>query len=324
MRKEVMAKRRFRKHENSDGQLRSRASGSAANGNPRKPVLIAGARDMKVVLLGGEVRVSVLSTSGTCSDFNFLFVRAHASVLLVMTNQPGKVNEVPTHKEVLAKLRFNKHKNFGDQLPSQTSRCVGGTVDSNSQGLISAAVNAQGMPSTGGDVKPNLRKSLNSGSAVRQVDNAHLGRPLSPVDVHGRSGPSRIVPRTNEPRNPPHTDKAVHLDSQPSVSLAVELERMQVLGSELLRNDAQTSVDTVSPSANSPKKRPRKQKGAPADDVALARLRPRHSHNLGDIGGRDVIMSSHEEAYVGSSSSQIITGKVKARHQKLENRIQGK
>jgi len=38
-------------------------------------------------------------------------------------------------------------------------------------------------------VQPNLRKSQNSGSAVEQ---APLGRPLSPVNVHGRSGPSQI------------------------------------------------------------------------------------------------------------------------------------
>ena len=35
--------------------------------------------------------------------FDFLFVSVHASVLVV-TNQPGKVNEGPMHKEVLAKL----------------------------------------------------------------------------------------------------------------------------------------------------------------------------------------------------------------------------
>ena len=52
------------------------------------------------------------------------------------------------------------------------------------------------------------------------------------------------------------------------------------------------------------KKRPRKPKGAPADDVALAKLRPRHSHNSGDVGGRDVIMST-EDAHVGSSVSHI-------------------
>jgi len=52
------------------------------------------------------------------------------------------------------------------------------------------------------------------------------------------------------------------------------------------------------------KKRPRKPKGAHADDVALAKLRPRHSYNSGDIGGRDVIMST-ENTHVGSSGSQI-------------------
>ena len=52
------------------------------------------------------------------------------------------------------------------------------------------------------------------------------------------------------------------------------------------------------------KKRPRKQKGAPADDVALAKLRPRHSHSSGNVGGRDVIMST-EDTHVGSSDSQI-------------------
>jgi hypothetical protein len=64
------------------------------------------------------------------STFNFLFVRAHASAV---TNQTVKMNE---EKEVLAKLRFNKHKNSGDQLPSQNSCAVGGTVDSNSRGLM--------------------------------------------------------------------------------------------------------------------------------------------------------------------------------------------
>ena len=48
--------------------------------------------------------------------------------------------------EVLAKLRFNKHKNFGNQPPSQNFRPVGGTVDSNSWGLMSAGVNARGDP----------------------------------------------------------------------------------------------------------------------------------------------------------------------------------
>ena len=52
------------------------------------------------------------------------------------------------------------------------------------------------------------------------------------------------------------------------------------------------------------KKRPRKQKGAPADDVALAKLRPRHSHSSDNVGGRDVIMFS-EDIRVGSSVSQI-------------------
>ena len=52
------------------------------------------------------------------------------------------------------------------------------------------------------------------------------------------------------------------------------------------------------------KKRPRKQKGAPADDVALAKLRPRHSHSSDNVGGRDVIMST-EDTHVGSSVSQI-------------------
>ena len=53
------------------------------------------------------------------------------------------------------------------------------------------------------------------------------------------------------------------------------------------------------------KKRPRKQKGAPADDVALAKLRPRHSHNSGAFGGRDVIMSIAEDSHVGPNGSQI-------------------
>jgi hypothetical protein len=50
------------------------------------------------------------------------------------------------------------------------------------------------------------------------------------------------------------------------------------------------------------KKRPRKPKGAPADDVALAKLRPSHSHS--DVGGRDVITST-EATHVGSSGSEI-------------------
>jgi hypothetical protein len=41
-------------------------------------------------------------------------------------------------------------------------------------------------------VKPHLRQWQNSGFAVGQMNNAHLGRPLSPVKVHGRSGPSQI------------------------------------------------------------------------------------------------------------------------------------
>jgi hypothetical protein len=41
-------------------------------------------------------------------------------------------------------------------------------------------------------VKPNLRKSQNSGSAAGQKGSAHLGRPLSPVNVHGRLGLSQI------------------------------------------------------------------------------------------------------------------------------------
>jgi hypothetical protein len=41
-------------------------------------------------------------------------------------------------------------------------------------------------------VKPSFRKSRNSGSVVGQMDNTHLGRPLSPVNVHGRSAPSQI------------------------------------------------------------------------------------------------------------------------------------
>ena len=77
------------------------------------------------------------------STFNFLFGRAHASVILVVTNQPGKANEVPTHKEVLATLRFKKHKTCGDQLPLQIPCTVSGTV-----GLMSAGVNAQGDRST--------------------------------------------------------------------------------------------------------------------------------------------------------------------------------
>jgi hypothetical protein len=79
---------------------------------------------------------------------NFLFVRAHARNLLLVTNQPGKVDEVPKSEEVLAKLRFTKYKNFGNQLPSQNSFPIGGTVDSNSRGLMSAGMNAQGNPRT--------------------------------------------------------------------------------------------------------------------------------------------------------------------------------
>ena len=82
------------------------------------------------------------------STSNFSFVRAHASALLVATNQSRKVNEVPPQTEVLAKLRFNKHKNFGGQPPSQNSRPVGGTIASNSWGFMSAGVNAQGDPRT--------------------------------------------------------------------------------------------------------------------------------------------------------------------------------
>ena len=52
------------------------------------------------------------------------------------------------------------------------------------------------------------------------------------------------------------------------------------------------------------KKRPRKQKGAPADDVALAKLRPRHSHSFDNVGGRDVIMST-EDTHVRPNCSQI-------------------
>lgn len=82
------------------------------------------------------------------STFNFLFIRAHASVLLVLTNKPGKMNEFLTIKKVPAKLRFTKYKNSDDQLPSQNSCTVGVTVDSNSRGLMSAGVNAQGGPCT--------------------------------------------------------------------------------------------------------------------------------------------------------------------------------
>ena len=144
-------KRRFRNHKNSGHQLpsqNSRASG-AADPNSRKPMLAAEARDMKVVSSSGQVLASVpqqVLVRG--STFNFLFVRAHASALLVETNQPRKVNEAPTHKEVLAKLRFNKHKNSGDQLPWQNSCTVGGTVDPNSRGLMLVGVNAQGGLST--------------------------------------------------------------------------------------------------------------------------------------------------------------------------------
>ena len=41
-------------------------------------------------------------------------------------------------------------------------------------------------------MNPNLRKWQNSVSAVGQMNNAYLGRPLSPVNVHGRSSPSHI------------------------------------------------------------------------------------------------------------------------------------
>ena len=66
------------------------------------------------------------------------------------------------------------------------------------------------------------------------------------------------------------------------------------------------------------KKRPRKPKGAPADDVALAKLRPRHSHNSGDVGERDVIMSTEGDTHVGSSGSQIYQEKSRAR--RISNR----
>ena len=63
--------------------------------------------------------------------------------MLVATNQPRKVNEFPAQTEVLAKLRFNKHKHSGDQPPLQNFRPVGGTVDSNLRGFMSHGVNAQ-------------------------------------------------------------------------------------------------------------------------------------------------------------------------------------
>ena len=145
----IKAKNRFRKQKNSGDKLPSqnpRASGRAADPNSRKPMLTAEARDTKVVSSSGEVRASVPSTSaGTWFDSQLLFVRAHASVLLVVTNLPGKVNEVPTYKETLAKLRFNKYKNTGDQ---QYPCTVDGTVDSDSRGLIPVGVNVQVYPST--------------------------------------------------------------------------------------------------------------------------------------------------------------------------------
>ena len=53
------------------------------------------------------------------------------------------MNEVPPQTEVLAKLRFNKHKDFGDQPSSQNFRAVGGTVNSNSWRFMSHGVNTQ-------------------------------------------------------------------------------------------------------------------------------------------------------------------------------------
>ena len=70
----------------------------------------------------------------------FFFVRAHASALLVATNQSRKVNEVPPQTEVLAKLRFNKHKDFGDQPSSQNFRAA---VNSNSWRFMSHGVNTR-------------------------------------------------------------------------------------------------------------------------------------------------------------------------------------
>jgi hypothetical protein len=110
------------------------------------------------------------------------------------------------------------------------------------------------------------------------------------------------------------------MDPQPKISLAVKVERMQVLDCELLWNDAQTSVAILSKFSYVmldfhvhfvltrsclcvvDKKRPRKLKGAPADDVVLAELRPRHSHTSGDLGGRDVIMFTEEHTHVGSGN----------------------
>jgi hypothetical protein len=54
------------------------------------------------------------------------------------------VDEVSTSKEVAT---VQRQQNCGDQLPLQNS-AVGGTVDSNSRGLMSAGVNAQRDPST--------------------------------------------------------------------------------------------------------------------------------------------------------------------------------
>jgi hypothetical protein len=65
------------------------------------------------------------------------------------------VDEVPTNKEVMVKLRFKKKKNSSDQLPSQNST-VGGTVDSNSRGLMLPGVNAQDVAWCNAQVRRQL------------------------------------------------------------------------------------------------------------------------------------------------------------------------
>ncbi|KIJ97003.1 hypothetical protein K443DRAFT_124211 [Laccaria amethystina LaAM-08-1] len=286
MREEVMAKRWFKAHKDSGDQLpsqNSRASGRAADPNSRIP-MSAEARGVEVVSSGGDIWASVSA----------------------VTNQPGKMDEVPTSKEV---LRFKKKRKL--ERPATFAKLY---CRWNGRFQLAGAhvgwCECSRWPNwklSDGNVKPNLRKWQNSWSAAGQMDSAHLGRPLSPVNVHGRLGPSQIVQKllaSTNLRNPPHTNKAVRVDSQATVGLAVKLERMQVADSVIAM------------------KRPRKPKGAPADDVALAKLRPSHSHS--DVGGRDVIMST-EDTHVGSSGSQIakipreVTGKAKAGHRKRQN-----
>ena len=135
---------------------------------------------------------------------------------------------------------------------------------------------------------------------------------------------SREVPSIDEPRNPPHTDKAGHVVSQPAVSLTVKLERMQAADSLLLRDGTQISAGNLPTSTNprmsclcsrsfytykvtsmcDSQETTSKTKRCSCGRLALAKLRPRHSHSSDNVGGRDVVMST-EDTHVGSSVSQI-------------------